>query len=170
MHSLGVRPFSWESLWKPDLHPLEVALRAALVYLVVMLVFRLIPRKELARFSPIDIILLTLVTVALRKSIVGDDDSLTAGFVALATIVLINQALHALARRNHWWSDRVQGRRLQLMKDGEIIPGGLRLAKVTEDELLSRLRGYGTDKISRVESAYMERDGKITFVFRDGPH
>jgi len=81
--------------------------------------------------------------------------------------VLINQALHALARRNHWWSDRIQGRRYRLMKGGALVPMALKTAKVTEDELLSRLRGYGTDDLSTVDSAYMERDGKITFVFRD---
>lgn len=162
-----MRAFSWESLWKPEVPPSEVALRAAIVYLVLVIVFRLIPRKELSRFSPPDIILFALLTVALRKSVVGDDFSLTSAFVGLATIVLINQVLHGLARRSHSWSDRIQGRRLQLIKDGDLIPSGLKRARVTEDELLSRLRGYGTEDLSRVDSAYMERDGKITFVFRD---
>lgn len=163
-----MRSFSWESIWKPDIPPWEVALRAAIVYVFLLLVFRLIPRKELGRFSPIDIILIALVTVTLRKSIIGDDISLTSAFVGLATIVLINQALHALSRSSHRWSDRIQGRRLQLMKNGELIKSGLQTARVSEDELCSRLRAYGTDDMSRVESAYMERDGKITFVFRGG--
>jgi len=166
-----VRPFSWESIWKPDIPPWEVVFRAAVVYLFLALVFRLVPRKELARFSPIDIILITLVTVVLRKSVVGDDLSLTTAFVGLATIVGINQILHALTRISHTWSDRIQGRRLLLVKNGMVLTGGLQAAKVTEDELLSRLRGYGTQDVSRVDSAFMERDGKITFVFRDdGSH
>ena len=162
-----MRPFSWESIWQPVLPPWEVAFRAAVVYLVVALVFRLIPRTELARISPLDIIFLTLITVVLRKSVVGDDVSLTTAFIGLGTIVAINLALHALARISHTWSDRIQGRRLMLVKNGNVVPAGLSAAKVTEDELLSRLRGYGTQDMSRVDSAFMERDGKITFVFRD---
>jgi len=147
--------------------PSEVVFRAAAVYLFLTIAFRLVPRKELARISLLDIILLALVTVALRKSVVADDRSLTTAFVALATLLAVNQTLHALARVNHKWSDRIQGRRLQLMKDGEMIPSCLKRAQITEDELMSRLRGYGTMNLQRVDSAYMERDGKVTFVFRD---
>lgn len=166
-----MRPFSWESIWKPEITPWEVSFRAAVVYLFLAIVFRLLPRTELARISPLDIILLTLVTVAMRRAVVVDDNSLTTAFVGLTTIVVINLALHAITRISHAWSDRIQGRRLLLVKDGMVLTGGLQAAKVTEDELLSRLRGYGTQDVSRVDSAFMERDGKITFVFRDdGSH
>ncbi|HWV37824.1 MAG TPA: YetF domain-containing protein [Vulgatibacter sp.] len=150
--------------------PLEVVFRAAVVYVFLVLVFRLVPRKEFARISLLDIIFLTLITVALRRSVVGDDQSLTSAFVALVTILSINQLLHGLSRASHWWSDRIQGRRLELMRNGVLIRSGLKRAKVTEDDLMSRLRGYGTMNLDRVDSAYMERDGKVTFVFRDdGP-
>ncbi len=62
-----MQPIDWQAMWSPDIHPLEVALRATLVYLFAQLVMRLIGRKELGRYSNFDVVLLFLVTVALRR-------------------------------------------------------------------------------------------------------
>ena len=36
------------------------------------------------------------------------------------------------------------------------------------DEIQSRLRRYGIDRLEWVESAWLERDGNVTFVLRSG--
>jgi len=162
-----MRDFSWESMWVPEVPPLEVALRAVIIYLLLYFVFRVIPRKELARYSISDIIVLFLVTTAVRRTIVVDDNSLTTAIVGLGAIFGVNYVLNELSRRGHRWSDLIQGRRIELVQNGEPIEAGLKYAKISHEELLSRLRGFGTEDLAKVRTAYLERDGKVTFVIHD---
>lgn len=53
----------------------------------VQVLFRLVGRKELGRYSTYDIAVLLLITVPVRNSMVGEDSSLTNAFVALGTIL-----------------------------------------------------------------------------------
>lgn len=162
---MGVRPFSWEGIWVPKVPPWEVAFRAAVIYLVLIAVFRLVPRKELGRYAISDIIVLFLVTTAVRRSIVVDDDSLTTAIVGLLTIFAVDLVLNVLARKGPRWSDWIQGQRQLLVLNGEIVEEGLSYGKMTVEELYSRLRASaGIDTMRLVKEAYLERDGKVTFV------
>lgn len=162
---MGVRPFSWQGLWIPKVPPWEVALRAVIIYVFLVAVFRLVPRKELGRYAISDIIVLFLVTTAVRRTIVVDDDSLTSAIVGLVAIFAVDQLLNVLARKGPKWSDLIQGRRQLLVLNGQVIEEGLEHGKLSEEELYSRLRAAGTDDMGRVKQAYLERDGKVTFVF-----
>lgn len=50
--------------------------------------------------------------------------------------------------------------------DGRPIEQAMRRSRFTVDELRSRLRRYGIDRLEAVESAWLERDGNVTFVLR----
>ncbi len=153
-------------MWAPVVPPWEVVLRAGIIYLFLVIVLRIVPRKELARYSISDIIVLFLITVTVRRSIVLSDDSLTTAFVGLITIFAIDQILNFLSQLSPRWSDLLKGRRIVLIEDGRPIPAGLASAKMSVDEILSRLRAFGTQDLEKVSIAYLERDGKVTFVFR----
>lgn len=162
-----MRAFSWKAVWTPDLPPLEVVVRAAIIYLCLITLFRIVPRKELARFSTSDVIVVLLVTTTVRRSIVAGDSSMTSALIGLSTILALDQFLNYLARSSPWWSDLIRGHRVLLVKDGELLEDNLARARITHDELFSRLRATGTDDISQVTRAMLERDGKVTFLFRE---
>lgn len=154
-------------MWTPELPPLEVAVRAAFIYVFLVTVFRLVPRRELARSSINDIVLLFLVTVAVRRTLVGDDSSLTSAFVGFGTLVLLDQLVNRLARRSPRWADWILGPRIALVQDGRILDEGLSRAGISAEELHGRLRAHGTEDLGKVQAAWLERDGKVTFLFRE---
>lgn len=164
-----MKPFVWHELWQPRWSPLEVVVRSALVYLVLWLMFRLVGRKELSRYSTFDFAVVLLVTQALRETLVGDDRSLTTGFIALGTILGLDLLLSWLSFRSSLLAALFEGRPRKLMEAGKVIEPALRRSRFTRDELVSRLRRYGIDRLDEVDSAWLERDGKVTFVVRAGP-
>ena len=151
----------------PSWPPWEVALRAALVYGVLVVLLRLAGRKEITRYSVFDIAALVLITVAARTAIVGEDHSLTSAFVALATIFGLDLLLSWTSFRSHRLATIIEGPRVLLVEDGRVREEALRHLRLSHDELLARLRVHGTDDLARVRSAYMEHDGKVTFVLRE---
>ena len=161
-----MRPIDWQSLWSPEVHPLEVVLRATLIYLFAQLVMRLIGRKELGRYSNFDVVLLFLVSVALRRSLVKDDDSLTTAFVALATLGAWDRFFSWISSRSRKVARVLEGTPVELVRDGRMLERNMRKSLISKEELLSRLRSQGTESLRKVRAAYMEPDGKVTFLMK----
>lgn len=161
-----MRAFDFGRLWTPELHPAEVVLRAAIIYLFAQLVFRVAGRKALQRWGMPEVALLFLVTTALRGSIVADDPSLTTAMIALVTIVALDRLLTTLAFRWRTCADVLEGPVLHLVRDGVVDHGALARARVAEHELLSRVRARGHQRLDEIKDAWFERSGEVTIVFR----
>ncbi|AEI67826.1 DUF421 domain-containing protein [Corallococcus macrosporus] len=162
-----MKPIDWHGLWVPDLHPLEVIIRVSLVFLFVQFVLRLVGRKELSRYASFDLALLFLLTVCMRMTIVANDDSLTTGFIALATMGAWDRLFSWLAYRDHRAARLLEGRSLELIRAGRLVHANLRRSRISQKELLSQLRTHGRDDLGAVHAAFFEPSGQVTFLFRD---
>ena len=164
-----MRSFDWRAMWLPSWSPLEVALRAALVYLFLFGLMRVVGRKELGRYANFDVAMLTIITIAARQSIVGTDTSVTSAFVGLATIFMLDWLFSKAVFHSGRAALAIEGEVLTLVKDGQLQERELARARLSSQELLSRLREQHTESLNEVERAYFERSGRVTFVFRRAP-
>ncbi|HVX94793.1 MAG TPA: YetF domain-containing protein [Polyangia bacterium] len=164
-----MRAFDWKGLWSPTWPPWEVALRATLVYLFVVVAFRAVGRKELGRYATHDIVLLFLISTAARQSIVGPDTSLTSAFVALATIIGWDALVSYGTFRSKRLARVIDGPVRQLVKGGAVDDKELENARISRDELVALLRQHGRDDLGDVEHAYLERSGRVTFLLSQKP-
>jgi uncharacterized membrane protein YcaP (DUF421 family) len=162
-----VRAFDFAALWTPDVPPWEVVLRATIIYAFVVALFRVVGRKELGRWGVSDVVLLFLITTAARKSIVGDDESLTTAMVALATIVFLDWAQSKLTWRSARAAVVLEGPVRQLVRDGELQREVMRKTRVSEEELLAHVREKGRETLADLKDAFLERSGRITIVLRE---
>ncbi|OJT25161.1 hypothetical protein BO221_12365 [Archangium sp. Cb G35] len=162
-----MKPFDWHGIWAPEIHPLEVIFRVSMVFLFSQLVLRLLGRKELGRYSSFDLALLFLLTVCLRRTLVGDDDSLTTGFIALATLGAWDRLFSWLSFRDRRAARVLEGRPLELVHEGELVHENLRKSHISRSELLSQLRSHGRDDLGSVRAAFLEPNGRVSFLFRE---
>jgi len=54
------------------------------------------------------------------------------------------------------------------MKNGKLIKRNLERENVNMDELMMSVREHGIDDIKGVDSAYLERDGSISIIPKEG--
>jgi uncharacterized membrane protein YcaP (DUF421 family) len=161
--------FNWHELWTPRMHPLETVVRAALVYLFAQVVLRAVGRKELGRYATYDVVMLFLVATALRRTLVGEDSSLTTGFLSLGALGAMDWVFSLLSFLDARLANVLRGPVLELIRDGRFNERNLRRCRVSRDELLSAVRAHGREGLGGVRSAYLEPSGKITFQFRTPP-
>lgn len=154
-------------IWAPELNPLEVVLRAVVVYLAVWIVFRAAGRKAFQRWGPPEIVLLFLVSTALRKTLVADDESITTGLVAFATLVGLDRIATSLSARWRRAADAVEGPVVQLVRDGTIDRAAMARVRLGDHELLARVRAGGRERLDEIRDAWFERSGEVTIVFKE---
>jgi uncharacterized membrane protein YcaP (DUF421 family) len=154
----------WSGLWEIQQPVAETVIRSSIVYLVVHLLLRLAGRKELSRYSSFDVAVLFLIGVAVRRAMTVDDASLTTATLALATIILWEVFFSWLGFRSTLAATLLKGRPRLLVKDGVPLEAELRMCRISMDELVARGREAGLANLTGVAEAYLETNGKISFV------
>jgi uncharacterized membrane protein YcaP (DUF421 family) len=154
-------------LFVPTLSPLEVIFRAAVVYAAMLVLFRVFARTQMSRHAGFDVAVMFLVGTALRKTLTADDETLTSGILSLATLFALDRLVSYATWKRSALAFLVEGEPIQIVKDGEPIERALRRTRINVHELREHLRSNGTDDLSRVRAAFVERDGKLTFLMKD---
>src|SRR6266702_7720461 len=106
----------------PSTHVLiEIVLRTAMIYLVVLLGVRLSGKREVGQMTPFDLTLLLLISNSVQNAMTGPDTSLAGGAVAATTLLILNYLVAEVSGVNRRFRRYIQGQPALLVHDGEII-------------------------------------------------
>ncbi len=146
---------------------LDIAIRSTVVYLAIVVGLKLLGKKHIAQLSILDFVLVLLISNAVQNAMVGNDNSLTGGLVAAATLIIMNYVFSWVLFRFRRTGKLFEGTPTLLIHNGEIIREHLEQEKITEEELEGVIREHGLEHSSKVKSAVMELDGTISVIPRD---
>jgi len=154
-------------MWNFSETMLEIVLRTAIVYAVVLIGIRLAGKREVGQMTPFDLALLLLISNAVQTAMTGPDTSVSGGIVAAVTLLLINAAVTQLVWKNRKVRRAIEGSPTILVRHGKIVEKNLEKEKVTADSLTQALREHGIASISDVNIAVLEIDGSISVLKND---
>jgi len=147
--------------------PLQIALRTAVIYLVVLIGVRLSGKREVGQMTPFDLTLLLLLSNAVQNAMTGPDTSLMGGVVAAATLLVLNYFVAEFSGVNRRFRKFVQGQPSLLVHDGTVIESHMAKEHVSMDELQRALREHGIATCHDVALAVLEVDGSISCLKYD---
>jgi uncharacterized membrane protein YcaP (DUF421 family) len=146
---------------------LEVFMRTAAIYAVVLLGVRVSGKREVGQMTPFDLTLLLLISNAVQNAMTGTDTSLVGGIVAAATLLLLNYLVAELSGGNRRFRRFVEGQPSLLIHDGQIVGAHMSKEHVSMDELQRSLREHGISSYHEVALAVLEVDGSISCLKYD---
>jgi uncharacterized membrane protein YcaP (DUF421 family) len=144
----------------------EFVIRAAAVYLVVLLLVRLTGKRTVGQFTPFDLLLVVLLGTAVQNSLIGDDVSLLGGLVLAATLLALNWTVGYLTARNARIDRWVEGEPVVLARNGEVFRKVLRRENVSRADFETAKRKSGCTEDARIAIAVLETSGEITIIMR----
>ncbi len=138
-------------------------LRAALVFLGVMVLIRLSGKRAVGQFTPFDLVMLILIGNAVQNGMNGGDNSLTAALILSVTLVALNW-ITALATSRSKTAERIiEGQAVVLARDGRLLPDVLRRELVSKADFREAMRENNIDEVDSIRVALLETNGKISF-------
>mgnify|MGYP000483509008 CR=1 FL=1 len=144
----------------------QMCVRALLVFLFAVLLFRFAPRRSFGRSTVFDIVLAVVLGSMLSRTLTGNAPLLPT-FAAAAALVVLHALFAQLAFAWEPFGKAVKGRKTQLVRDGRLDRAAMRRTAVTCDDLREALRSArGHERLERIEAAYLERSGRISIVER----
>jgi uncharacterized membrane protein YcaP (DUF421 family) len=143
---------------------MDIVIRAAVIFIFVFLLTRMLGRRELNSLEPFDLILLVVVGDLVQQGVTQNDESLTGAMLAISTIGVLTVALSYLSFRFKRLRPVLDGEPIVLVEDGKIVEPNLRRQRLTREEVGAEARLEGISAIENVRWAILETSGRISFV------
>ena len=148
---------------------METVIRAAVLWLFVLVVMRALGRKELSQVSPFEFVLLVVIGDLIQQGVTEQDTSVTAAMLAVATLALLTVASSFISFRWSKLAPMVEGVPVVIIENGRLLRQVLRIERLTGDEVEDAAREQGIGDLRDVRLGVLEADGSFAFVRFDGP-
>lgn len=147
--------------------PLELILRGTIMFWFLLLIFRLILRRDIGSASITDFLFVVILGDAAQNAMIGEGSSVSDGMLLVSTLVAWNYSLDVLGYRFPWIDRLLSARKLCLVRDGKLQRRNLRKEFITTDEVHEKIREAGLERLDQVKFMYMESDGEISVIKRE---
>lgn len=153
--------------WLPEIPTSEKILRSLIVYFFLLIMFRLLGKREVAQMTVFDLVVLLILSNVLQNAMIGPDNSVTGGLIGATAILAVNWLLGRLAFTSRWFERAIEGVPILLAHRGQFVEQNLRRANISKEELLSNLRAQGVFHLDEVRAAVLEPSGKLSVLKED---
>ena len=146
---------------------LTVLIRTFIIYISLILVMRLMGKRQLGELEISDLV--TTFLISEIASLPITDTSIPLSHAIIPIIVLLGLEVGISAALSHFPKLKFifSARPSTLIKDGNICKKSLADSRISFDELFSQLRQQGFDDIAEIKYAILEQNGKITVIQRE---
>lgn len=147
---------------------MDTVLRAAAVYLVLLLLFRIAGRRSLYQITTFDLVLLLVIGEATQPALLGDDLSVTTAVIAITTLLALDVGF-SLLKRDVPLADRLlDGRPTLLVLHGQPLHQEMRMARIDLADIMQAARErQGIIRVEDVGMAVLEVGGAISVIPRE---
>lgn len=144
---------------------MDSVLRAAAIYLVLLVLFKIAGRRTLAELTTFDLVLLMVIGEATQQALLGDDFSLTNAVLVIVTLIAIDIGFSLLKQRSASFARVLDGGPTVLVEQGQVLHIRLRHARLDEGDILEAARStQGLVEMRQIRFAILERNGKISVI------
>lgn len=144
---------------------METVLRAAGIYLVLMVVMKIAGKRTLMQMTSFDLILLLIISEATQQALLGDDFSVTGAALTIITLFSIDILLGILKNRFPVTERLIDGTSVILVENGKPLYRQMKKTGVGCEEVLIAARsGQGVDRIENIKFAILEKNGQISII------
>src|SRR5438045_3909924 len=122
---------------------MDIVLRTILVFAFLLVLTRVIGRRELSSLQPFDLILLIILGDAVQQGLTQDDYSLTGAFLAVGTIAVLQVLVSWVSYRFPRTRKVIEGTPIIVVQDGEPIENNLKRERLDLDDVAEAARQQG---------------------------
>src|SRR5690349_14746542 len=157
----------WSNMFSVPVPLLEKIIRPVIVYLFLILMFRLFGRRELAQINPLDLTVLLMLSNTVQNAIIGQDDSLLGGLIGAVALLSANKVLNYFAYRRERVANILEGTPRVLIEHGEVNQAAVKAEEISPQDLEEAIHRTGVEHVNRVKWAHLEPSGTITVIPMD---
>jgi uncharacterized membrane protein YcaP (DUF421 family) len=146
----------------------EVVWRAAVVYLFLFFLTRVVGKRELGQMTAFELVVLVTMGDLVQQGVTQEDYSVTGAVLAVGTFAGLTVILSWVSFRFPGSRPVLEGVPVVVVQDGRTRDEVMRYERLDITELHEALREQGIDDLRQVRVGVLEPDGKFSFIKYDG--
>jgi uncharacterized membrane protein YcaP (DUF421 family) len=146
-----------------DIGILQMALRAAVVFIVTVLMVRLAKKRFMGRATAFDVILGIMIGSMVSRAVTGNAPFVPA-LAATAVLLGMHWLFSGIALYWHGFGSLMKDEPRTLIREGQVDEKAMRKSHMTEHDLWEDLRIKGVSDLKQVAEARLERSGNLSVI------
>lgn len=139
-------------------------IRAAIVYLYVFLLIKILGQRSMGTINPLDFLFGIIIGDVVGEPLSSGELPLPGPLAAAALISGIHYGLNIIALKTPRFRRVIEDEPIMLIEKGQILHKEMKKAMVTTESLLMDLRLQDAADISEVDYAVLESNGQISVI------
>ena len=140
----------------------KVILRMIFFYFFIILIYRLMGKREVGQLGIVDLIVSILIAELVAISVEDIDKSIMASVVPIFCLVGLQIILSFASLKNPKLRELLDGNPTFIIKNGRVNYSEMVRQKYNLDDLLTQLREKGYRNIEEIEYAILENNGTLS--------
>lgn len=161
--------FDLERIFWGDTSPMylfEIIFRTCILFIYTLLILRFLGHRGLSNLSLFEFGIIIALGSAVGDPMFYPDIPLIHGMTVITIVVIFQRLLVQWTIHNRKVEAMVEGRPIRLVKDGILDRQGIRMARLSREEIYTELRQEGAQQLGQIRRAYLEIDGEFSvFLF-----
>jgi uncharacterized membrane protein YcaP (DUF421 family) len=150
----------------PDfpVHHFYMFLRTLFMYLMVLVVLRIMGKREVGELSPFDLVVAIMIAELAAIPMENIKIPLTHGIIPIVTLMVAEVGLAYLCLKSERARNWINGKPNVLIANGKIVELEMRKCRYNISDLMAQLREKGIVNIADVEFAILETSGELSVI------
>lgn len=146
---------------------LIIIVRTLFLYAVILLIFRLMGKREIGELSILDLVVYIMIAELAVVAIETPDSNILKNVFPMLLLMVVQIVLAIFSLKSKTFRDVVDGKPTIIINKGKIDENAMRKQRYNFDDLLLQLREKDIAKISDVEFAILESSGTLSVFERN---
>ena len=143
---------------------LSSGLRTLFVYLFILLLFRLMGKREVGELSVLDLVVSIMIGDIAVLALEGKDKPFLETIFPMLVLALVQIALAYFSLKSVRFRFLMDGRPQIIINQGKIDEKVMRRQRYNFNDLLTQLREQGISDLNEVQFAILESSGKLSVI------
>jgi len=146
---------------------LVMTLRTLILYLVVLIVVRIMGKRELGQLQPFEFVVAILIADLVSVPMSNTGVPIFYGIIPVLTLLVAHLTISQISLKNAAFRDLISGKPTIVVSNGIIDELALRNLRYNLDDLLEQLREKNIFSLENVEYAILETSGRLSVLPKD---
>lgn len=148
---------------------ISVVIRTLFMYFFIILVYRIMGKKEVGQLSIIDLIVSILIAELVALAIEKDNNILMS-VIPIVILTITQIVISYITLKNEKIRNIIDGKPTIIIKDGKLNFTEMSHLRYSLDDLVTQLRLQGVNSIEKVKYAVLENNGNLSVFENDNAY
>ncbi|RKL68562.1 hypothetical protein CR203_00470 [Salipaludibacillus neizhouensis] len=150
-----------------EMELLIIILRTVVIYVVILIVFRLMGKREIGQLSIVDFVISLMIAELAVMTIENTRVPISHQLVPMFLLMTIQISLAYISLKSQGLRKLIDGKPSVIIRQGKIDEKVMRSQRYNFDDLMLQLRQKDIEYISDVEFALLEPSGDLSVIRKD---